>query len=381
MPPAKRGPATDGARERSPRPVGWFPVGVEGYRTDFGARSRWRRAGLVVLVIAVGFLGRAMHASAYVESGNRPWPHGVIRYFNSDEGARTEVAAAVAAWNHSGAHVHFVATSRARASVIVYRWPRHISAALRQACSSQDLGCASVGFVGTIGNRHYLTIGIDGEPQAKGYVYLKAPNPSHLMPVPLMDVVATHEFGHLLGLGHSQRCATMDAPVDSLCKLSDNSEGDGYICNPLQIDDARGAVALYGGHAHTYAQRICDFVSPPIAPIGLTATLINSDPQEEYLGDIQISFRAPQGEELHYPSKTINTVNGYVYTVNLNTCVDPTAMSYGGGETAKAEVTTPVAPSPAQPGTYCVTVENHDAFGQLSAPAEADVTVPPVPSS
>jgi hypothetical protein len=95
-------------------------------------------------------------------------------------------------------------------------------------------------------------VGLNGDPRSKGYVYLKAPDPSHLNTVPLMDVVATHEFGHVLRLNHSQRGATMDAPVASFCKIPGNNKNNKYICNPLHADDARGAVALYEGHAHTY---------------------------------------------------------------------------------------------------------------------------------
>ena len=91
-------------------------------------------------------------------------------------------------------------------------------------------------------------------------------------------------------------------------------------------------------------------MAPPIAPIGLTASLINTDPDQEYLGDIEVSFRAPPGEELYYPGEAINTVSGYVYTVNLGGCVAPDNASYGGSETPGGEVTTTLYPSPDQPG-------------------------------
>jgi hypothetical protein len=336
-------------------------------RTD----GRAKKLCVAGLLIAAASLAAAGSASAYVKGG-KPWPHGIIRYYNTFKADSPEVAVAVAAWNHSGAHVHFVASSRSRARVIIYRWPNHLKVGFGQSCSSQDLGCASLGFVGTIGSRHYLTVGLNGKAQRKAFVYLKPASPSHLMPADMMAVVAAHELGHIIGLGHSTRCATMDAPVSASCKLPDNE----FACNPLQTDDSRGAVALYGGHAHSYKVRTCGFVDPPIAPIGLTATLINQDPSAGYLGDIQISFKTPPGETVYLDGQSRNTVSGYAYTVNLGSCVAPDSTSVGDAEAPNSEVAATVQPSPAEPGAYCVAVVNEDIFGQVSPLAQADVTVP-----
>lgn len=341
-------------------------------------RATWMCPVLVVIGIASVWLGAIAPASAYVKGG-KPWPHGVIRYFNTDKAMRSEVAAAAAAWNHSGARVHFLATSRRKARVIIYPWPKHVSPSA--GCDSQiDDGCATVGFVGWIGHEHYLAISANGKWRSTGAVYLKAPSPSHLRPAALMSVVATHELGHVLGLAHSTQCATMDAAVDDFCTIPNNDEHDKYICNPLQNDDARGAVALYGGRARTFSHQLCTYVGPPIAPIGLTATLINRDPTGGYLGDIQIRFTGPPGEKLYYPGETLDTVAGYAYTVNLNTCVKPDDSSYGGTETPKEEVVGTLFPSPDQAGSYCITVENEDVFSQHSLPAHVHITVPPLPS-
>ena len=64
----------------------------------------------------------------------------------------------------------------------------------------------------------------------------------------LVTLVATHEFGHTLGLGHEiQRCARMNPVVDysgtpEFCEYHPISY---WLAHPLKGDDIRGARTLY----------------------------------------------------------------------------------------------------------------------------------------
>ena len=64
-----------------------------------------------------------------------------------------------------------------------------------------------------------------------------------------MILTATHELGHILGLGHTKhKCARMDSSVDlsgtpSHCSHHSLSY---WLKHPLLPDDVRGARKLYG---------------------------------------------------------------------------------------------------------------------------------------
>ena len=68
-------------------------------------------AAAVALLVCVA----APASEAYVVKG-KPWPGGTIRYYNAAADQAWPVARAVYVWNHSGARIRFVPSSRASAS-------------------------------------------------------------------------------------------------------------------------------------------------------------------------------------------------------------------------------------------------------------------------
>ena len=111
------------------------------------ARLRQRCWLPTVVCLAAGLLLLAAgSANAYVVAG-RAWPHGLIRYYNAFPGDAAVVRAAVDAWNHTGAKVHLVASSRRKANVIVRRFPPSQG-------GSSEAGFADVGWEPTTISRY-----------------------------------------------------------------------------------------------------------------------------------------------------------------------------------------------------------------------------------
>ncbi len=304
--------------------------------------------------------------------GGVRWPHGVIRYYNADRPERSEVALAARAWNHSGAHVHFIATSRSAAEVTIDPWPKN-APNTNGPLGSGELGLATVGYLPS----NTITFGPNGRTVRGAHVWLKPVSVKHLRPPRLLAVTAVHELGHILGLGHSHVCATMDASLGYLCQPRTNE----FYCSLLRPDDESGAVALYGGRAkHVGPPQSCNYLRKPAPPIGLTGTYSAAD------GGVHLSWRAPAGMYYYGASFTssgrlvfglTNSVEGYVLGAAEGHCVTPTVKNAyeAGPEKHGAQVQTTAYPTGA--GQWCFTVRTSDQFEQLSAPREVHVNVPP----
>ena len=165
-------------------------------------------AASVVLVFAT-----ASPALAYYIEGPG-WPGPTITYYSSVYPKAVDRAAAV--WNRAGLGVTFQRASKSAARVLVSSGPH--------GCG----GWALVGYQGSDGtSRMRLNSGCKAD---------------------LMVLTATHEFGHVLGLGHeNSRCARMNPTIyhDGTPNLCAHHTLRYWLGHPLQKDDLAGAHAIY----------------------------------------------------------------------------------------------------------------------------------------
>src|SRR5256885_16642140 len=83
----------------------------------------WKSYALLFALLALSLGLPAKKADGYVAKG-RPWPGGVIRYYNAAPDQAWAVQQAVAAWNTSGARVRFVAVPAAQADLRIQHFPK-----------------------------------------------------------------------------------------------------------------------------------------------------------------------------------------------------------------------------------------------------------------
>lgn len=176
-----------------------------------------RIAPAFALVVLVALAIVVPVARSYEIQG-QPWPTRTITYYNAAPGWSDEVGEAVRTWNSAGAAIRFERASRSRAQVIIRLAPR----SSLKGCS----GSAQVGYSPLIRQAPvWLSRGCDH----RGALML-----------------ATHELGHVLGLGHDDdRCAVMNTyGVDGVPYKCIHSAGPD-AGDALHKDDLAGLRKLY----------------------------------------------------------------------------------------------------------------------------------------
>jgi hypothetical protein len=191
------------------------------------------------------------------------WPNGIVRYYNAATDQRWAVARAVGAWNHSGAHVRFIAVPRRSADMVIREQANGIY------CNE---GRASVGYVK---DAHVVIFPAHGVTHACNRYWAAR--------------VMAHELGHVLGLLHEDRyCATMNATGS----MHGGAECPGVLsewrCRLLELDDVAGVAKVYGGTPRAPTNpELCPLYPAVKAPLHLTA---DYDPRSRA---VALSFTRP----------------------------------------------------------------------------------------
>jgi hypothetical protein len=303
----------------------------------------------VRLALALALLGAlvlAPSAHAYKRLSYK-FPSRTITYYDAT-GSRykNEVTAAAAAWNKSGARVHWVKASKSRARV-----PIRVNS---------KIGAAGLGWY--FGNGRGL---IELQPTLKKGQLTKRAGEG------VATQVIVHEMGHVMGLDHvTNVCAIMQPSLGSGCPQP--AEVWRFRCRLLEKDDIRGAVALFGGKIGKIGPEYCDRVAPPAAPSNLAVA-----PSSEE-GTAQVTWTTPKGSE-------IESVRVMRRRDVCPTGPDDPAADLVGQETAnpgQAQSTIDYSGFPAS-GRYCYSVQ---AFGALQRPGKVatvqyDYTGPVAPGA
>jgi hypothetical protein len=294
---------------------------------------RGRLLAAIALALASATLVPA--AGAYVPGG-KTWPDGTIRYYNLASDQAWPVARAVWVWNHSGARVRFVPSSRADAQLIIGHFTH-------RRCVGHARG--TVGYA----TRAYVWLPRVDESSSVCNSYASA------------QMVA-HELGHVIGLNHESRgCALMN-PTGSWqgAKLCASPNPWEWRCGLVENDDVRGAVALYGGSVATTA-RDCPVYAAMGAPLRFAAEASADG------GGINLRFSRPELPKLPaFLAAAARFEGGYAVKGELNRC--PTefkaAPRYRWSVNAGTETT---IFQRSAPGRYCYAVWAFDQLGRPSA--------------
>lgn len=336
-----------------------------------GAAALGALAATLMLALA------AAPALAFHDQG-QAWPSHRITYHNDFPADAAAVRAAVHDWNTSGMATRFVAVPAARAEVTILAMPVIPLSKVEKTKgggSADALGYATVGAI----PRAAAIRGPAGGVFHGAHIWLArvGARDRYGIPIPLgtMERIAVHEFGHILGLGHEHKaCAVMQPILNEDCGIG-HHYWLGLCRDPLEPDDIRGAVNLYGGHEPTFRKRLCVISPLPGTPRKVSVRL--SDNNLESV----IRWKNPVGVTLKlthridpYALDGRPTVEAYQIQGSPNGC--PT----GKRDLLERELTHSgkwtKATLPLSAGAWCLEVRAIDWFGRLGRAITVRITVP-----
>lgn len=301
---------------------------------------------LMLATATAALLATAPAAQAYqtLNVAGAKWPQGRITYFDATP-YKPQVAAAIRAWNTSGARVRFVAVPRRTARLIIK---------VGSGASFCQRGTASLGM--NPRNQVLLSLRTAGCAGRNPYT---------------VTVLAAHELGHVLGLKHEdRRCAVMNSQAAGMRPGRCPGERWQWRCGILERDDVAGAVRMYGGTVRPRPRSNCDAYAGAPAP---TLTSVSRNP-ETFTVDVPLTWNGNAAVPpflLENRTPLVGTWLGFAWGPG-DACPDhtadrllvqlsPTASEAGHQHTARIQ-------DPG-PGRWCLSTFAIDAFSRPGAPA------------
>ncbi|HET7567369.1 MAG TPA: matrixin family metalloprotease [Gaiellaceae bacterium] len=270
--------------------------------------------------------------------GTRTWPGGVVRFANEASDQEWAVRQAAAAWNRSGARVELLESPPADADVVIRDLP------VSSGCTHAD---ATVGDVPDA----YVEIFARDDTQASCTAYSAA-------------LALTHEFGHVLGLGHTTgECATMN-PVGSLRGPAECPQVEPWEwhCRLLEPGDVQRAVALYGGAGRDLGDAGCPLYGAVPAPMSLQAAQASD-------GSVLAAFSRPPDPPLPAFLAAGAGEDTFSESLTAGACLGrPAGTRYlWDGAVERIQLARPA------PGRYCLEVWAYDGLGRPSSLAASRI--------